>query len=99
MWILFIYLFPRQFHLVRNLIKLLLPARRVVPVTASTNKSRMITYIGAGDVELSPADIAAIDKAGLASATYMERKRKAIRAAKFVLVLGFIAVVGGRLLL
>lgn len=61
---------------------MLTPSRSAVPITTSKTESRIKGYIAAGDIELSPAEVQEIDKAGRKVSSRQAIRRALMRAAK-----------------
>ncbi|WRT70440.1 uncharacterized protein IL334_007438 [Kwoniella shivajii] len=59
-------------------------AKGVIPVTASSTKSRIESFIAAGDLALSSDEIQSIDKAGYKSYRNAQIRTKVVMAAKWL---------------
>ncbi|WVQ67237.1 uncharacterized protein L199_005432 [Kwoniella botswanensis] len=65
-------------------------SKGVIPVTASSTKSRIESFIAAGDLDLTGEEVKAIDKAGYKSARNAEIRRKVVNGIKWVTAAGLV---------
>ncbi|WVR00374.1 hypothetical protein IAU59_007517 [Kwoniella sp. CBS 9459] len=66
-------------------------AKGVIPVTSSSSKERIESFIAAGDVTLSAEQVEAIDKAGYKGHKQAELRRKVTVAAKWLAAAGLVS--------
>ncbi|WVF73206.1 hypothetical protein IAT40_008025 [Kwoniella sp. CBS 6097] len=66
-------------------------AKGVIPVTSSSSKDRIESFIAAGDVKLSEEQVDAIDKAGYKGHKQAQLKRKAAVTAKWLAAAGLLS--------
>jgi len=69
-------------------------AKGAIPLTSSSNKARIQAYIAAGDLELSPEEIKAIDRAGYVSPSLTNAIRTVKVGAKWVALAGLTCYAG-----
>ncbi|WWC70725.1 uncharacterized protein I206_104676 [Kwoniella pini CBS 10737] len=65
-------------------------SKGVIPVTSSSTKSRIESFIAAGDLTLSDEDIKSIDKAGYKAFLLTELKKSLINGVKWFTVAGLV---------
>ncbi|WWC91507.1 uncharacterized protein L201_006453 [Kwoniella dendrophila CBS 6074] len=65
-------------------------SKGVIPVTASSTKSRIESFIAAGDLDLTEEEIKSIDKAGYKASRNAELKRKFVTSAKWLTAAGLV---------
>ncbi|WVW85923.1 hypothetical protein I302_107961 [Kwoniella bestiolae CBS 10118] len=65
-------------------------AKGVIPVTSSSTKSRIESFIAAGDLKLTTEEVEAIDKAGYKTAKNAEIRRKVVTGFKWATAAGLV---------
>ncbi|WWC62525.1 uncharacterized protein I303_105121 [Kwoniella dejecticola CBS 10117] len=68
-------------------------AKGVIPVTSSSTKSRIESFIAAGDLRLSDEEVKTIDKAGYKASRNADLKQRIVTGAKWVVAAGLVTYI------